>query len=295
MRVIIIGGGPSGVTAAIKAKREDNEVIILERNDKLLKKLLLTGNGKCNYYNEEINIEDYNSYDSTKIEQIINEKNVWEVRSFFDSLGIIPKVKNGYYYPVTNQASTIRDCLIAELEQKEVMVYYNTFVTDIEKKEDKFLIHTNEREFYCDKLILATGSFAYPKTGSDGAGYSFLKKFGHTLVEPLPALVQLVSSFPNCKDWDGIRCDVKISLEENGEYVASEEGEIQLTDYGISGICVFNLSHYVSRGLYLRKKETMYINFVPFIETLITPWMERYSKKNLAVNIYRLLSSRTNN
>ena len=279
MRIIIIGGGPSGVTTAIKAKNDQNEVIILERNDKLLKKLLLTGNGKCNYYNEKFTLDDYNSFDETKKEQLINEKNIWDVRLFFDELGIIPKVKNGYYYPVTNQATTIRDALIYELKQKGVNVFTNQYVSKIEKKEDKFLIHTDERDFYCDKVVLATGSYAYPKTGSDGAGYVFLKEFKHDIVPPIPALVQLESNFLYCKEWDGIRADVNIELYENGEYITSEPGEIQLTDYGVSGICIFNLSHIISRGLYERKKEEIHINFVPFIETLIAPWMERYSKK----------------
>lgn len=289
MRIIIIGGGPSGVTTAIKAKNDHNEVIILERNDKLLKKLLLTGNGKCNYYNENFSLDDYNSFDTTKIEQIISEKNIWDVRLFFDELGIIPKVKNGYYYPITSQASTVRDALIYELNNKGVSIFCNQYVSKIEKKDDKFLIHTTERDFYCDKVVLATGSYAYPKTGSDGAGYVFLKEFKHSIVPPLPALVQLESNFPYCKEWDGIRADVNIELYENGEYKTSEPGEIQLTDYGVSGICIFNLSHIISRGLYERRKEEIHINFVPFIESLIAPWMDRYSKRLSSKNIKELL------
>ena len=289
MRIIVIGGGPSGVTAAIKAKNDNNEVIILERNDKILKKLLLTGNGKCNYYNENFSIDDYNSYDHSRIEQIINDKNIWDVRLFFDELGIIPKVKNGYYYPVTNQASTVRDALIYELNQKGIRVFCNSFVSNIEKKEDKFLIHTEERDFYCDKVVLSTGSYAYPKTGSTGAGYVFLQEFGHTIIPPLPALVQLESNFPYCREWDGVRADVNLELYENDERIASEPGEIQLTDYGVSGICVFNLSHIASRGLYEGKKEELHINFVPFINTLIASWMDRYNKKVSSKNLKEFL------
>jgi len=289
MRIIIIGGGPSGVVAALNAKNEQNEVIILERNDKLLKKLLLTGNGRCNYFNENFSLSDYDSYDESKIEQIITEKNIWNTRLFFEQLGIVPKIKNGYYYPYTNQASTIRNMLIHELNNKNISIFYNTYVSNIEKRDGRFFIQTNNREFYADRVVIATGSFAYPSTGCDGSGYSILKKFGHSVIPPLPALVQLKSNFPYAKEWDGIRSEVRVDLYENDKYVDSELGEIQLTNFGISGICVFNLSNRVTRGIFNHKKEVIKINFVPFIEALITPWMERYSKKQSTKNIQLLL------
>ncbi|MBQ3307283.1 MAG: aminoacetone oxidase family FAD-binding enzyme [Bacilli bacterium] len=289
MRIIIIGGGPSGVVAALNAKNEQNEVIILERNDKLLKKLLLTGNGRCNYFNENFSLSDYDSYDESKIEQIITEKNIWNTRLFFEQLGIVPKIKNGYYYPYTNQASTIRNMLIHELNNKNISIFYNTYVSNIEKRDGRFFIQTNNREFYAERVVIATGSFAYPSTGCDGSGYSILKKFGHSVIPPLPALVQLKSNFPYVKEWDGIRSEVRVDLYENDKYVDSELGEIQLTNFGISGICVFNLSNRVTRGIFNHKKEVIKINFVPFIEALITPWMERYSKKQSTKNIQLLL------
>ena len=289
MKVIIIGGGASGVVAAIKAKQNGNEVTILENNDQLLKKILVTGNGRCNYLNEDYDLSNYTSSEPSRIEQLINETNIWKAKSLFDSLGIIPKIKNGYYYPYTNQASTIRDALINEVEQKEIEVLYNTHVNEIIKKDEKFLIHTNNRDFYCDKLILATGSLAYPSTGCDGTGYKILKEVGHTIVQPLPGLVQLISSFPLNKKWSGVRCDVKLELIENDEAIAEEEGELQLTDYGLSGICIFNLSNLVSRGLFEHKKEVININFTPFIESLIIPWLDRYNRKNPYKNIEALL------
>ncbi len=289
MRIIIIGGGASGVLSAIYAKNDENEVIILERNDRLLKKLLLTGNGRCNFLHESYSVNDYHSQNMEYLEDFLSEKNIEDVRFFFDSIGIVSKNKNGYIYPYTNQASTVRDALIREVERKGILVYYNSFVDTITKKNDQFFIKTEDREFYCDKVVLATGGCAYPRTGSDGSGYSLLDRFGHTIIKPLPALVQLTSNFPYTKIWDGVRCDVILSLDENGEEIAQEEGEIQLTDYGISGICTFNLSHFVTRGLEEGKSEVIRINFVPFIETLITPWMDRYSQKNPGKNVMELL------
>ena len=288
MKIIVVGGGCSGVVAAINAKNKDNEVIILERNNTLLKKLLLTGNGRCNYFNETYSIDNYHSNNMDLVNEFISDNNITISKEFFDNLGVVPKIKNGYYYPYSNQAVSIKDILINEVNRLGIDVIYDTYVEDI-KKQDKFIVKTNNKEYTCDKLILSTGSFAYPKTGSDGIGYSILEKLGHTIIKPVPALVQLNANSKYLKDWDGVRSDVYLELFEDGEYLAKEEGEIQFTNYGISGICTFNLSHFVSRGLEENKKYIVKINFVPFIKTLISPWLYNYSNKNKDKDIYELL------
>ena len=288
MKIIVVGGGCSGVVAAINAKNKDNEVVILERNNTLLKKLLLTGNGRCNYFNETYSIDNYHSNNIDLVNDFISDKNITMSKEFFDNLGIVPKIKNGYYYPYSNQAVSIKDILVNEVNRLGIKVIYDTYVEDIEK-EDKFIIKTNNEEYICDKLILSTGSFAYPKTGSDGIGYSILEKLGHTIIKPVPALVQLNANSKYLKDWDGVRSDVYLELFEDGEYLTKEEGEIQFTNYGISGICTFNLSHFISRGLEENKKYVVKINFVPFIKTLISPWLYEYANKNKEKDIYELL------
>ena len=288
MKIIVVGGGCSGVVAAINAKNKDNEVVILERNNTLLKKLLLTGNGRCNYFNETYSIDNYHSNNMDLVNDFISDKNITMSKEFFDNLGIVHKIKNGYYYPYSNQAVSIKDILANEVNRLGIKVIYDTYVEDIEK-EDKFIIKTNNEEYICDKLILSTGSFAYPKTGSDGHGYSILEKLGHTIIKPVPALVQLNANSKYLKDWDGVRSDVYLELFEDGEYLTKEEGEIQFTNYGISGICTFNLSHFISRGLEENKKYVVKINFVPFIKTLISPWLYEYANKNKEKDIYELL------
>ena len=288
MKIIVVGGGCSGVVAAINAKNKDNEVVILERNNTLLKKLLLTGNGRCNYFNEIYSIDNYHSNNMDLVNDFISDKNITMSKEFFDNLGIVPKIKNGYYYPYSNQAVSIKDILVNEVNRLGIKVIYDTYVEDVEK-EDKFIIKTNNEEYICDKLILSTGSFAYPKTGSDGHGYSILEKLGHTIIKPVPALVQLNANSKYLKDWDGVRSDVYLELFEDGEYLTKEEGEIQFTNYGISGICTFNLSHFISRGLEENKKYVVKINFVPFIKTLISPWLYEYANKNKEKDIYELL------
>ena len=288
-KVIIIGGGASGIVCGILAKRENNQVIVLERNSSPLKKLLMTGNGKCNYFNEVFNKNCYHSEDIDLVEKIISTENLDKVLKFFDSLGIVPKIKNGYYYPFSQQASTIREVLLSKALELGVEIICDTFVTDIRKDNEEFIVSTDKETYKSDFLVLASGSCAYPKTGSDGMGYTFLKKFHHTIIKPLPALVQLIGD-GNFKEWDGVRSDASLELFEDGKFVAREEGEIQLTSYGISGICTFNLSHFVTRGLDNHKKEEIHINFVPFIDTLVTPWMDEYSKKLNNKNLLELLS-----
>lgn len=284
--IVIIGGGVSGIVSAIKSFNGRNRITILERNDKCLKKLLLTGNGRCNYFNDDTSISNYHSMREDLLDKVINSDNMSRVLDFYDELGIIPKIKNGYYYPFSNQASTVRDALMFEVMKLGISIKYNYLVEKIERSNNKFIINDS---IVCDKVIIATGSCSYPKTGSDGMGYDFLRKFGHNIIKPLPALVQLNSDFKYCRELSGIRSDVILSLYEDDEFISSSVGEVQLTDYGISGICTFNLSHFVTRGLDVGKKEVIKVNFLPFIKDNYMEWFNTYSNKHNDKNIYMLL------
>ena len=266
MKIGIIGGGASGLIAAIKAKNQNNEVIIFERNKECGKKILATGNGKCNYWNDDQSLIHYESSTPEFLEYFINDDTEEKVLSLFNNLGIIPKIKNGYYYPFSNQASTIKSVLLDEVKRLNIIIENEFLVDNVELLNDKFIVVGNNKKVFVDKLILATGSLAAPKTGSDGIGIKFLKQFGHTIIKPLPALVQLISDGNYLKEWNGIRTDVEVSLYENGKFIKSQLGEIQLTNYGISGICVFNLSNQVARGLDNGYDEIISINFLPFLK-----------------------------
>ena len=284
--IVIIGGGVSGIVSAIKSFNGRNRITILERNNKCLKKLLLTGNGRCNYFNDDTSISNYHSMREDLLDKVINSDNMSRVLDFYNELGIIPKIKNGYYYPFSNQASTVRDALLFEVMKLGISIKYNYLVEKIECSNNKFIINDS---IVCDKVIIATGSCSYPKTGSDGMGYDFLRKFGHNIIKPLPALVQLNSDFKYCRELSGIRSDVILSLYEDDEFISSSVGEVQLTDYGISGICTFNLSHFVTRGLDVGKKEVIKVNFLPFIKDNYMEWFNTYSNKHNDKNIYMLL------
>lgn len=265
MKITVIGGGASGLVASIMAAKNGNEVILLEKNKMCGKKILITGNGKCNYWNEYQDIECYQSSNPEYIEKIIKSNNLNSIMEFFKSIGIVPKVKNGYYYPQSNQATSVQTALIKEAKLSGVNIIYEEVVKDIEYK-NKFTIKTNNNTYIADKVILATGSKACSKTGSDGIGYILAQKLGHSIIEPLPALVQLKSNDKFLKEWSGIRTEVDVNLYIDDNLIKQEYGEIQLTDYGVSGICIFQLSRYVSKCLNDNKKIYLTINFLPFIK-----------------------------
>lgn len=261
MKIIIIGSGASGLAAGISLLRCGYDVTILERNNISGKKLLLTGAGRCNFFNSDQNIVHYHSSDKDILEKIITSDNIHLVEDFITSLGIIPKVKDGYYYPFANQAYNMKELLERTYLDLGGKIKYNYLVEKIEKKNSLFLINDN---ISCDKLILATGSKAYKMTGSDGIGYQLAKKFNHHIVKVLPSLTSLITREKiNLK---GVRVDAKVTLYENGVKVREELGQVQFTDYGLSGICIFNLSYYAVKGLNKNKKEVITIDLMPFMD-----------------------------
>lgn len=265
-RIVVIGGGASGLVAAIYAKRNGNEVIVIEKNDICGKKILKTGNGKCNYFNENLDIKFYNSRDIELLENVITVDNIKEVQTFFKRIGIVPKIKNGYYYPMSEQSSSIRNALILEAESLNIKIINSFFVNDIVKINGKFIIKSQSRQISADKVIVATGTKASLKKDEEFNGYELLQKFNHSIVKIVPSLVQLKGEEKYFKLWEGIRCDVKLSLYENNINIKEELGQIQLTDYGISGICTFNISGLVSRGLIDNKDYEVVIDFLNDIE-----------------------------
>lgn len=261
-KIVIIGGGISGFTAAINAKTNNNEVIILEGQDKPLKKLLITGNGKCNYFNEEFIFSKYHSFNEELLKNIISLENKNKILTFFKSIGIIPRIKENYYYPYSNQAISVKNSFLKEIENKNIKLKLNSYVKDIKKENDKFLVYYNNNVLVCDELIISTGGKSYPKTGSDGSGYNLSKKLGHTINKTLPALVGLKCKEPFLKKLNGVRSNATVSLFVNDKLIKSEIGEVQFTNYGLSGICIFNLSSIASRSISENKKVKISINFL---------------------------------
>lgn len=260
-KIVVIGGGVSGLIAAIHAKNKNNRVIILERNNTCGKKILVTGNGRCNYSNSNQDINHYHSSSSDNLESIINQKNISAFLDFYKSIGIIPKVKNGYYYPYSNQAVTVQQALLRKVSELDIDVKTSSYVDDIAVNGNSFKVKTNKGIIDADIVIMACGGKSYSKLGTDGNGYQLLKKLGHNIIQVVPALTQ-IKVLENIKDLTGVRSEVSITLIEDGKTIKSEIGEVQFTDYGISGICSMQLSKYISYGIMDKKCEKIVINYV---------------------------------
>lgn len=281
LKVCVIGGGASGIVCAIKLARRGSEVVILEKNNCLLKKVLVTGNGKCNYFNDDMDIRHYRSNNIDFLKNIINDNNINSVHNFFDSIGIVPRIKNGYYYPYSNTATTIKNLLLLEVSKLNIEINYDIEVTEILKK-DKFIIKTSREDIICDNVVLATGSCASIK--NEYNGYKLLSDLGHNIIKPVPALVMLEGNSNYYKEWAGIRLDASVSLYDNDRFIAKEEGEVQLTNYGISGICVMNLSGRALRIIDNGNKASIRINFIPFVDDGYDYLSDRFKKySNLSI------------
>lgn len=264
--IAIIGGGAAGMMAAIRAANEstNNYVIILERNDRIGKKILSTGNGKCNFSNLIMEEQCYRGSDVKKAFSLINQFGPEETILFFKELGMLIKNKNGYLYPATEQAATVLDVLRFQLRELQVQIKTESKVVFILKdKCNKFLIKTENETIKADKVILTTGGKAAPKTGSDGLGFQIAKNFGHTIIDCVPALVQLKCSENYMKAISGVRCDARISLYIDQKKVFSDRGEVQFTDYGLSGIVIFQASRFAAIACKGKKHVQVKLDFLP--------------------------------
>ena len=252
------------MAAAIRAARNGAEVELFEGNDRVGKKILSTGNGKCNLGNVELELDKYFSSRPERLERFLEKFNADDTIAFFHSLGLLVKQKNGGLYPVSEQAASVLDALRYAIERESaIKVRTQCRIDRIERtaKKNKITLFSGREQFSFDRVILACGGKAAPKTGSDGSGYLLAKMLGHGIVPTVPALVQMKCSEDWFKSVAGVRADAEISFDD-GERVA-ERGELQLVDYGISGIPVFQLSRRMNYILRSRKELVVKIDFLP--------------------------------
>lgn len=250
MKVVIVGAGASGLMAALRSAEKGYETIVIEHEKKAGKKLLATGNGRCNLTNESLRENPWEKYifdnkQKDVVETIFKAFGYEETVSLFKKLGIVLKSRNGLMYPNSDQASAVLETLLLRLKELEVKVMTDTKVIGITKENDDFRVKTNQGDILATRVIVAAGSKAQPGLGSDGSGYEILKNLGHLVNRITPGLVQLRCSDDYFKRISGVRTPARISLSiDSNTY--EESGELQLTDYGISGIAVMNLSNYIN-------------------------------------------------
>lgn len=263
-RIAVVGGGAAGMMAAIQAARMGAEVTVYEQNDRVGKKILSTGNGKCNFTNELMGADYYYGSGKALVDTIYKSFGVAEIKNFFEGLGMRIKNRDGYLYPASEQASTVLDVLRYELERLRVTIHTEQKVDGIVRQQDMLIVETtgHEKSKY-NAVILACGGKAAPKTGSDGAGFILAEKMGHRIVPAVPALTALRCKEDFYKRTAGVRCDAELTLQIDGHPLNSERGELQWTDYGISGIPVFQLSREAAYALRDGKEVTVKINLLP--------------------------------
>lgn len=252
-RVLIIGGGAAGMMAAISARNHGAEVTLLERNNRVGKKILATGNGRCNYTNVNLSIKNYHGNNPKFAHSFIAKFGVEKTMDFFEKLGITPAIEEeGKVFPLSFQSSSILDVLRFELEDLNVEVITDAYVVDI-KKTKGFTITTKDgRKIYGNRIILAAGGNAAPSTGSDGNGFLLAQKMGHQVTETFPGLVQLKLEGDFFKQVDGVKFPGIAGLYEKDQLIKEDRGDILFTSYGISGPPILQLSRtaleYLNKG-----------------------------------------------
>lgn len=269
-KVVIVGGGISGVFLSILLKRENNnlDITIIEHNNCLLKKIPATGNGKCNFANSGIITDQYNHTDFVK--PILDKFNYQDIINYFDILGIKSKQINQLIYPYSESAKTIVNALIKEINRLKINVLLNTNFIDY---KDNILI-TNNGDIPYDYLVISTGGCSYSTLGNDGSVFNTLKKHNYKITNLSPSLCP-VRVKENVKSLEGKRYKVNAKLLNNNVLIHEENGELLFKKDGLSGIVIFNLSHYINN---IKNKNNIYISidFVPEYKDIKSDEYDKY-------------------
>lgn len=297
--VIIVGGGASGMMAAIAAARQGAVVTILERNSRIGKKILATGNGRCNFTNINADITCFHGSNPQFAAGALSQFGVQDTLAFFERIGIAPKVEDfGKVFPMSDQASSILDVLMYELKELSVNIICDAFVIDILKKNGRFEIRTEAGSiFYGDSVVIAAGGKAMPSSGSDGNGFELARKLGHTITEIFPGLVQLKLEGGFFKQIQGVKFVGTAAILQNGKPVAQDRGDILFGDYGVSGPPILQISR--KAGELLQKKQEVILKLTILdmfsqgdLEKLMAERFKHSSSKTVEFSLVGLVNKR---
>lgn len=262
--VIIIGAGASGLMAAAAAASKGARVALLEHKDDIGKKIFATGNGRCNFTNTDMSVNKFHG-SKALIKNGLSQFNYADTIRFFKELGIPAYDNAGYIYPNSRQAASVVAAFRMELMRLHVDVKTGINITDIKPADDRtgYCIQTDKGSFKSKRLIIACGLTASPKLGSDGSLFRQIEALGHHIQKPLPALCGFSCDGLNFKKITGVRCDATVASVIDGQMTEQNTGELQLADYGISGIPVFQISSLMSRALDKGQRVEVIIDFLP--------------------------------
>ena len=247
--VIVIGGGASGMIAALTAAENGRSVVLLERQSRVGRKLLATGNGRCNLTNYHVSPDHYHGEDSSFCAHALRAFDTGTTLQYFASLGLLTVSEDsGRVYPMSNMAGSVLDVLRYALEQPAIEVVTGQAVTSVKKTANGFTVRTETDAFTAGKLILAAGGCAGSKVGGVMDGYQLAKSLGHHRTPLYPSLVQLKTDPTYPRALKGIKAECGITVRRGGQTVAENRGEVLFTEYGVSGPAIFDLSRAVSTG-----------------------------------------------
>ncbi|HTL71351.1 MAG TPA: NAD(P)/FAD-dependent oxidoreductase [Candidatus Eisenbacteria bacterium] len=281
--VVVIGGGGAGIAAAIGAGRKGARVLLCEKMPKLAKKVRISGNGRCNLYNDVVDASGYNPEAKEIVESMFSRFGKSEITRFFKELGLrVYSQEDGRVFPVTNQSASVLDLLELELSRLGVEVRSDCEVTSIKKSGREFLLETKSGAVRAGHPVLCAGGKSYPVSGTDGSAYALATAFGHTLVEPVPSTVPLLSDDPWCRHLTGQRIKAAVRYEVDGVSGPRMEGDLLFTDYGLSGLTVLDSSEEPSIAMARRGSSdvSLVADLLPFLH-------EDELKKELASRLRR--------
>ena len=250
MRIGIIGGGAAGMAAALATSEYENaSVVLMERQARLGKKLSATGNGRCNLSNIHASEGGYNGDDPTFSRFAIEKFGPRETLEWFSGLGLYTVTEaSGRVYPYSDQANSVVDVLRFALDRENIRVLTDFEVMKVKKDGEQFTVTAKDRTLEFDKLIIACGGLAGTRLGGTMSGYKLLRSFGHKCTKLRPALVQVKTSWPGVSALKGVRANCRASIYHNGKLHRASVGEIQFTEFGLSGPVIFEISRDACQG-----------------------------------------------
>ena len=281
-QVIVIGGGPAGMAAAIAAARRGEDTLLVERLDRVGKKLLATGNGRCNLMNRSAPAYPGGE---TFARQVLDRCGEKELESFFHSLGLRLRTEDmGRVYPASGQSASVLDALRMALAREGVALRVASPVQRLEKRGGSLLLSLPNETLRSSRVIVAGGGKAQPKLGSDGSCYALLSGMGHTLRRPFPALTQVETDTAPLRGLSGIRVKAEAWVTQKGRELHRTQGEALFADYGLSGVCIMQLARFAQGRdacLHLNLLPAMGLNSTAEFATELTQRRAHWSDASL--------------
>ena len=280
----MVGAGASGLVTAIVSARRGKKVVILEKNHKIGKKLLATGNGKCNITNQRPTLERFYSQNPKFIKEVFEGYSFQSVRQFFKSIGLeLIEAKEGKVFPMSLQASSVVELLLCECEQLGVKIICEAEVSKTSFSEGKFVVSYNHTQIESKKLVLATGHCSAPQLGGVMDGIEFARSFGHSIVKDFPTLVQLTAPYKESylKQLSGVKVQSRVTLPFKGKEIV-KQGDVLFTNYGLSGLAILDISRFVMQELLSKKSIMLIIDLMPKMshEQLLALMKKSLTKKS---------------